>query len=137
MANNGTATTVEGEKAQSVLNLDARGLGAGLATAAVVGVGVALIEVALIPGILIGVAAMAFPKLLPSVTKSVKPMLRSAIKTGYTASQKTREWVAEAGEQVSDMMAEVRSAAIEDVPANTGVATPVVESGSSAAETIA
>lgn len=104
----------------SGFTLDAKGLGAGIATAAVVGVGVALIEVAWIPGIVIGVAAMAFPKLFPSVRAGMKPMLRTAIKTGYSASQKTREWVAEAGEQVSDMVAEVRAAAMEDVPSSTG-----------------
>ena len=50
-------------------SLDIKGMGAGLATAAVVGVGVALIEVAWIPGIVIGVAAMALPKFFPSLSQ--------------------------------------------------------------------
>lgn len=137
MVENGNVPTANAKTAQPALTLDAKGLGAGLATAAVVGVGVALIEVAWIPGILIGVAAMAFPRLLPSAAKSVKPLLHSAIKTGYAASQKTREWVAEAGEQVSDMVAEVRSAAIEEVPANTASQTPIIEPSHTVAETVA
>lgn len=121
MADVQTAETVAANGQRPAFGLDTKDLGAGLATAAVIGVGAALIEVAWIPGILLGVAAMAFPKLLPSVGKGIKPMLRSAIKTGYTASQKTREWVAEAGEQMSDLVAEVRSAAMEDVPSNGAV----------------
>ena len=96
------------------------GIGTGLATAAVIGLGAALIEVELIPGLLLGVAAMAFPKLVPSVGRSVRPFMHSAIKAGYKATHKTREWMAEAGEQVSDMVAEVRASSMDDdAPAKT------------------
>ncbi len=89
-------------------------LTSGLATAAIVGVGAALIEVEWIPGLLLGVAAMVAPELVPKVGRGVRPLVRTAIKNGYAASRKAREWMAEAGEQVSDMVAEVRSASMED-----------------------
>jgi len=95
------------------------GIGTGLATAAVIGLGAALIEVELIPGLLLGVAAMAFPKLVPSVGRSVRPFMQTAIKAGYKATHKTREWMAEAGEQVSDMVAEVRASSMDDAPTKT------------------
>jgi hypothetical protein len=82
---------------------------AKVATIAVVGVGVALISAELLPGMLIGVAA-AF---LPGIGKHMRPLLKRTVKAGYTAVKKTREFVAEAGEQMQDMLAEAKA---EDVP---------------------
>jgi hypothetical protein len=79
------------------------------ATIAVVGVGVALISAELLPGMLIGVAA-AF---LPGIGKNMRPFVKNTVKAGYTAVRKTREMVAEASEQVQDMLAEAKA---EDVP---------------------
>jgi hypothetical protein len=79
------------------------------ATIAVVGVGVALISTELIPGMLIGVAA-AF---LPGIGPKMRPFLKSTVKAGYSAVRKTREMMAEASEQVQDMLAEAKA---EDVP---------------------
>ena len=101
-----------------------KNLRTGLATAAVVGVGAALIEIELIPGLLLGVAAMVAPELVPKVGRSLRPLVRSAIKSGYAATRKTREWAAEAGEQISDMVAEVRSASMEDESTPVHVAAP-------------
>lgn len=98
------------------------GLTTGLATAAVVGVGAALIEVEWIPGLLLGVAAMVAPGLVPKIGRGVRPFVHSAIKNGYAAGRKTREWMAEAGEQVSDMVAEVRASAMESEPQTPGAA---------------
>ena len=89
-------------------------LATGLATAAVVGVGAALIEIEWVPGLLLGVAAMVAPELVPKLGRGIRPLVHSAIKNGYAATRKTRGWMAEAGEQVSDMIAEVRSASIEN-----------------------
>jgi hypothetical protein len=75
------------------------------ATIAVVGVGVALISTELIPGMLIGLAA-AF---LPGVGPKLKPLLKSTVRAGYSAVQKTRELVAEASEQMQDVVAEARA----------------------------
>jgi hypothetical protein len=75
------------------------------ATIAVVGVGVALISTELIPGMLIGLAA-AF---LPGIGPKMKPLLKSTVRAGYAAVQKTREIVAEASEQMQDAVAEARA----------------------------
>ena len=100
--------------------LTSKNIKTGLATAAVVGVGAALIEIEWVPGLLLGVAAMVAPELVPKLGRGVRPFVRSAIKNGYAAGRKTREWMAEAGEQVSDMVAEVRSASMEETPAGGG-----------------
>jgi hypothetical protein len=75
------------------------------ATIAVVGVGVALISTELIPGMLIGVAA-AF---LPGIGPKLRPLFKSTVRAGYSAMLKTREMVAEATEQMQDVVAEARA----------------------------
>jgi hypothetical protein len=76
-----------------------------IATIAVVGVGAAIISAELIPGMLIGVAA-AF---LPGIGPKIRPFMKSTIRAGYAAVKKTKEMVAEASEQVQDVVAEARS----------------------------
>src|SRR5581483_5110753 len=83
--------------------------GPSLATAALVGVGVAIIEPELIPGILIGAGALLAPKLLPALGNAVRPILKGIVKAGYSATMAVRETVAEATENVQDMVAEARS----------------------------
>jgi hypothetical protein len=82
------------------------------ATIAVVGVGVALISAELLPGMLIGVAA-AF---LPGIGPKMRPFLKSTVKAGYSAVRKTREMMAEASEQVQDMLAEAKAEDVAPVP---------------------
>jgi Protein of unknown function (DUF5132) len=77
------------------------------ATVGVVAVGVALFEVALLPGMVVGVAAMLAPKYVPKVGAALTPMLRSSVRGAYKLGQKTREIMAEAKEQVQDIVAEV------------------------------
>jgi Protein of unknown function (DUF5132) len=79
------------------------------ATVGVVAVGAALFEVALLPGIALGVAAMLAPKYVPKVGAAVAPMFRSTVRGAYKLGQKTREMVAEAKEQVHDIVAEVHA----------------------------
>ncbi len=79
------------------------------ATVGVVAVGAALIEVALIPGIALGVAAMLAPKYVPKLGSAVTPMFRSSVRGLYKFGQKSREMMAEAKEQVSDIVAEVHA----------------------------
>ena len=88
------------------------------ATIAVVGVGVALISSELLPGMLIGVAAA----LLPGIGPKMRPFLKSTVKAGFSAVRKTREMIAEASEQVQDMIAEVQ--AEDEAPAHAKGATP-------------
>jgi Heavy metal associated domain 2 len=71
-------------------------------TVGAVAVGAALVEVALLPGIALGVAAMVAPKYVPKLGAALTPMLRSSVRGAYKFSQKAREVVAEAKEQVND-----------------------------------
>ena len=80
-----------------------------VATVGVVAVGVALFEVALLPGMVIGVAAMLAPKYVPKVGAALTPMFKSTVRGAYKFGQKTRELVAEAKEQVHDIVAEVHA----------------------------
>ena len=84
-------------------------LGSRLATVAVVGIGVALIEVEWIPGMLIGIGAMLAPKFLNRVGAGLRPVLKGAVSAGYAFVEKTKETVAEASEDYQDIMAEVAS----------------------------
>jgi Protein of unknown function (DUF5132) len=79
------------------------------ATVGVVAVGVALFEVALLPGMVIGVAAMLAPKYVPKMGAALTPMFKSTVRGAYKFGQKTREMVAEAKEQVHDIVAEVHA----------------------------
>jgi hypothetical protein len=89
-------------------------LAAKVATIAVVGVGVALISAELIPGMLLGVAA----SFLPGVRGKVKPFFKHTVRAGYAAVRKTREVMAEAGEQFQDIVAEAKSEKIVTPPAS-------------------
>jgi Protein of unknown function (DUF5132) len=76
------------------------------ATVGVVVIGAALIETALIPGIVIGLAAAVAPKYMPQMGQ---PMFRSAVRGAYKFGRKAREAAAEATEQVQDIVAEVHA----------------------------
>ena len=79
------------------------------ATVAVVGVGVAVFEAALLPGVVLGVAAMLAPKVLPNIGGALTPLFRSTVRGAYKLGQRTKEAVAEAQEHVSDIVAEVHA----------------------------
>ncbi len=93
---------------------DQRNLLATAATVAVVGVGVAVFEAALLPGVVLGVAAMLVPKYLPNLGAAIAPAVRSTVRGAYVLGQKTKEMVAEAHEHVNDIVAEVHA---ESTPA--------------------
>ena len=77
------------------------------ATVAVVGAGVVIFEAALLPGLVLGVATMLVPKYLPQIGSAINPLVRSTVRGAYRMGQKTREMMAEAQEQVHDIVAEV------------------------------
>lgn len=79
------------------------------AMVAAVGIGAALIEVELIPGMLLGVAAMLVPSLLPRIGEAVRPVVKGAVRAGYSIAESTKETVAGANEHLQDIVAEVRS----------------------------
>jgi Protein of unknown function (DUF5132) len=82
---------------------------ATVATVAVVGVGAAIFEAALIPGLVLGVAAMWAPQYFPKMGEALNPLFRSTVRGAYKLGNKTREFVAEAQEQVHDIVAEVHA----------------------------
>jgi hypothetical protein len=82
---------------------------ATVATVAVVGIGAVAFEAALLPGIVLGVAAMWLPQYFPKMGEAVNPLLRSTVRGVYKLGHKTREMMAEAHEQVNDIVAEVHA----------------------------
>ena len=80
-----------------------------VATVGAIVAGAALSEAALIPGILIGVAAAMAPNYVPKVGAALQPMFRGAIRGMYKVGRKAREAAAEAKEQVHDIVAEVHA----------------------------
>ena len=82
---------------------------ATVATVAVVGIAAAAFEAALRPGIVLGVAAVAAPKYVPKLGAALNPLFRSAVRGTYKIGQKTKEMLAEAHEQVNDIVAEVHA----------------------------
>jgi hypothetical protein len=88
---------------------DRAALLATAATVGVVGVGVAIFEAALLPGLVLGVAAILVPKNLPRMGSALSPLFRSTVRGVYKGGQKVREMVAEAQEQVHDIVAEVNA----------------------------
>jgi hypothetical protein len=82
---------------------------ATVATVAVVGVAAAAFEAALLPGIVLGVAAVAVPRYLPRIGAALNPLFRTTVRGAYKISQKTKEMMAEAHEQVHDIVAEVHA----------------------------
>ena len=79
------------------------------ATIAVVAVGAALFEVALLPGLALGAAAALAPRVLPNLGTAMAPMFRSSVRGVYRLGQRTREMVAEAHEHVNDIVAEANA----------------------------
>lgn len=60
--------------------------------------------------ILLGAAAVILaPVVVPALVAGMRPLAKAAIKGGVMVYDKTRELVAEAGEQMSDLVAEARS----------------------------
>ena len=86
-----------------------------LATAAAVGVGAALIEADLVPGILIGVGAILLGKMFPQVGAVLRPIVKTVVRAGLIAAEQGRELAAEASEQVQDVIAEVQSEREQEV----------------------
>ena len=90
---------------------------ATVATVAVVGIAAAAFEAALLPGIVLGVAAVAAPKYLPKMGAALNPLFRSTVRGAYKIGQKTKEVLAEAHEQVNDIVAEVHAEGDVNQPA--------------------
>lgn len=83
--------------------------GSSLLGTVITGAAVALIKPDLLPGMAVGVAAALGPKLLPAIAGLMRPVVKTAVRAGYVAAVATRGVIAEAGEQMQDMVAEARA----------------------------
>ena len=83
--------------------------GTTMTTTLIVGAAVAIFAPELLVGMAVSVAAMLAPKVLPVAGSILRPLMRTAVRAGYATAVATREVVAEAGEQVQDMVAEART----------------------------
>ena len=79
------------------------------ATIGVVGVGVLVFEAALLPGLVLGIAATLAPKYLPKIGSALSPLFKSTVRGAYKVGQKAREAAAEAQEHMGDILAEVEA----------------------------
>jgi hypothetical protein len=101
-------TSFSTEDPQSNEAHDESVVGKAVAAVAVVAVGAALFEVALLPGIALGAAAVAAPKFLPKLGGALNPLFKSTVRGTYKLAQKSREMFHEAREHVHDAVAEAK-----------------------------
>jgi hypothetical protein len=88
---------------------DHHDIGAKAVTVGVVVVGAALFEAALIPGIVLGAAAMLAPKWFPKIEKSLHPIFDTTVRGVYKLGRKAQNAVGEVKEHMSDIAAEVKA----------------------------
>jgi Protein of unknown function (DUF5132) len=80
-----------------------------LTSAVLIGLG-ALIEPELLAGMAIGAGIVLVSKWLPNIVGgAIRPIVKTAIKAGYTAVATATEIAAEAAEEVQDIAAEARA----------------------------
>jgi hypothetical protein len=69
-----------------------------------VGIGTVAFEAALLPGVILGVAAMWLPH---DVRQAFAPLAKSAVRGVYKIGRKSKELIADVEEQIQDIVAEV------------------------------
>ena len=106
---NGRGDAHENDVAEEHQGQENGGLNKTVATVVVVAAGAALFEAALLPGLVLGVAAMAAPKYLPRMAGALAPIFKSTVRGTFKLAQKSKEAFAEAHEHVNDIVAEVRA----------------------------
>jgi len=75
------------------------------------------------PNALIGVGAVLLaPVIVPAVAGGLRPVVKALVKGGIMVTDKVNSMVAEAGEQLDDLVAEVRAEIAEIVPAGEAAA---------------
>jgi CBS domain-containing protein len=65
------------------------------ATVAVVAIGTAVVEVALLPAVVLGAAAVWFPKYFPKARRTLRPLLKATVRGAQKISQKRGAVIAE------------------------------------------
>jgi hypothetical protein len=108
----------EEERAREVRRAGEGG-GANLLTSATLMGVAALIEPELLAGMAIGAGILLFSGVVTNVVSAIlrpvvvggvlRPVVKAAVKAGYQAVEQTREIIAEATEDVQDMVAEARA----------------------------
>jgi hypothetical protein len=78
-----------------------------------VGVGAIALEAALLPGIVLGVAAMWLPH---DMCQAFAPLAKSAVRGVYRIGQKSKELIADVQEQIQDIVAEVDADSVRAQP---------------------
>jgi hypothetical protein len=79
------------------------------ATVVVVAAGAALFEAALLPGLALGVAAIAAPKYVSRLAGAFAPIFKSTVRATYKLAKKPGAAFAEAQQQINGIIAEVRA----------------------------
>ena len=64
------------------------------AAVAVVGIGTAVAEAALLPAVVLGAAAVWLPKYFPKAGRTLRPLLKATVRGAYKISEKTRAVIA-------------------------------------------
>ena len=93
----------------SAASTDGNEFASNAATIGVVVVGAALLETALIPGIILGAAAALAPKYLPKLGDRLQPLFQTTVRGVYKLGRKARAAVGEVQENMSDIVAEVHA----------------------------
>ena len=94
---------------------DAPDIGTTIATIGVIGVAAALFDVALIPGMVIGVAAAYAPKYVTNLGERLTPLFNYTVRGAYKVTRSARSAVAEAQERMHDIAAEVEAEEAADL----------------------
>jgi Protein of unknown function (DUF5132) len=81
-----------------------RGISGTAIAVTAVGIGAVAFEAALLPGVILGVAAMWLPH---DVRQAFAPLAKSAVRGVYKIGQKSKELIADVQEQMQDIVAEV------------------------------
>ena len=82
-------------------------LTSAVATVGPLGAGVLIFEAALVPGILMGIAAIAVSKRTTDVKYTLYPIVKSTIRSLQSTGQHAKELIAETQERMEDILAEI------------------------------
>ena len=105
----GTVDEVEPQDGASSAATDEPDVVTTVTTIGVIGVAAALFDVALIPGIVIGVAAAYAPKYVTNLGDRLQPLFNYTVRGAYKMTRSARSAVAEAQERMHDIAAEVEA----------------------------
>jgi hypothetical protein len=85
-----------------------------MATIGVIAVAAALIDLALVPGMIIGVAAAYAPKYVPQLGQGLEQLFSYTVRGAYKTARKAQSAIADVRERMHDLAAEVEAEQIEE-----------------------